>query len=93
LQTASLIRRAICAAAPAAGLAGVSHAEDAAYSTKPVTIIVPFRVALGQTVIKRLSELGGEPAPMSPAQFKAFIQGKSARLAKLVEDAEITPDH
>lgn len=42
---------------------------------------------------KRLHELGGEPAPMPPAQFKTFIQAESARFAKLVETAKITPDN
>jgi tripartite-type tricarboxylate transporter receptor subunit TctC len=44
-------------------------------------------------LIKRLNELGGEPAPMTPAQFKLFIQSESARFAKLVADAKITPDN
>jgi tripartite-type tricarboxylate transporter receptor subunit TctC len=44
-------------------------------------------------LVKRLNELGGEPAPMASAEFKAFIQGESARFAKLVEDARITPDN
>ncbi len=44
-------------------------------------------------LIKRLHELGGEPAPMAPAQFKSFIQAESARFGKLVADAKITPDN
>ena len=44
-------------------------------------------------LVKRLNELGGEPAPMAPAQFKAFIQGESARFAKVVEDAKITAEN
>jgi len=44
-------------------------------------------------LVKRLNELGAEPAPMASAQFKVFIQGESARFAKLVEDAKITPDN
>jgi tripartite-type tricarboxylate transporter receptor subunit TctC len=44
-------------------------------------------------LVKRLHELGGEPTPMPAAQFKTFIQGESARFAKLVETAKITPDN
>jgi tripartite-type tricarboxylate transporter receptor subunit TctC len=44
-------------------------------------------------LIKRLNELGGEPAPMASAQFKTFVQSESARFAKLVEDAKITPEN
>ena len=44
-------------------------------------------------LVKRLQELGGEPTPMDPVQFKGFIQGESARFAKLVADAKITPDN
>ena len=44
-------------------------------------------------LVKRLNELGGEPAPMDPAQFKGFIQGESARFDKLVDDAKITPEN
>ena len=44
-------------------------------------------------LVKRLHELGGEPAPMTPVQFNGFIQSESARFAKLVEAAKITPDN
>jgi tripartite-type tricarboxylate transporter receptor subunit TctC len=44
-------------------------------------------------LVKRLHELGGEPTPMDPVQFKGFIQSESARFAKLVADAKITPDN
>lgn len=44
-------------------------------------------------LVKRLQELGGEPTPMEPAQFKGFMQAESARFAKLVADARITPDN
>lgn len=44
-------------------------------------------------LLARLNELGGEPAPMAPAQFKAFIQAESNRFARLVQDARITPDN
>lgn len=44
-------------------------------------------------LIRRLHELGGEPTPMQPAQFKAFIQSESAAFAKVVETAKITPEN
>ena len=44
-------------------------------------------------LIARLHELGGEPTPMTSVQFKGFIQAESARFAKLVETAKITPDN
>jgi tripartite-type tricarboxylate transporter receptor subunit TctC len=44
-------------------------------------------------LVKRLNELGGEPAPMASAQFKSFIESESARFAKVVEEAKITPDN
>jgi tripartite-type tricarboxylate transporter receptor subunit TctC len=44
-------------------------------------------------LVKRLHDLGGEPSPMPAAQFKAFIQAESARFAKLVEAAKITPEN
>ncbi|WP_454753459.1 Bug family tripartite tricarboxylate transporter substrate binding protein [Cupriavidus necator] len=40
----------------------------------------------------RLRELGGNPSPSSPEQFKAFIQQESAKFARIVADARITPD-
>jgi tripartite-type tricarboxylate transporter receptor subunit TctC len=42
---------------------------------------------------KRLGELGGDAAPMTPDQFKTFIQAESVRFAKIVEDAKITPEN
>ena len=44
-------------------------------------------------LVGRLRELGGEPTPMTSAQFKTFIQTESARFAKLVEDAKITAEN
>ena len=44
-------------------------------------------------LVGRLHELGGEPTPMTSAQFKTFIQTESARFAKLVEDAKITAEN
>jgi tripartite-type tricarboxylate transporter receptor subunit TctC len=44
-------------------------------------------------LVKRLHDLGGEPTPMAPAQFKGFIQTESSRFGKLVEAAKITPEN
>jgi tripartite-type tricarboxylate transporter receptor subunit TctC len=42
---------------------------------------------------KRMTELGGLPAPMTPAQFRDFIKAESAQYARIVEFAKITPDN
>jgi tripartite-type tricarboxylate transporter receptor subunit TctC len=44
-------------------------------------------------LVKRLNELGGEVTPLATAPFKAFIQDESRRFAKIVQDANITPDN
>jgi len=64
----------------------------------PPAVVQKLNAAVSQALsdpdlVKRLHELGGEPTPMSPAQFKAFIQAESARFAKLVETAKITPEN
>lgn len=42
---------------------------------------------------QRLQDLGGEPAPMTQDAFKAFVRAESARLARVVEAAKITPEN
>ena len=42
---------------------------------------------------KRMTEQGGIPAPMSPAQFRDFIKTESAQYGRIVEFAKITPDN
>jgi tripartite-type tricarboxylate transporter receptor subunit TctC len=64
----------------------------------PPAIVQKLNAAVTQALkdpdlVKRLHELGGDPAPMSPAQFKAFIQAESARFAKVVEAAKITAEN
>jgi tripartite-type tricarboxylate transporter receptor subunit TctC len=64
----------------------------------PPAVIQKLNAAVSEALkdpdlIKRLHELGGEPTPMAAAQFKGFIQTESARFAKLVETAKITPDN
>ena len=41
----------------------------------------------------RLREQGAEPAPMEPAAFRDFVRSESAKFAKIVEAAGVTPDN
>ncbi len=41
---------------------------------------------------KKLREQGGEPSPMSIAQFRAFVKAESAQFARIVETAKITAE-
>lgn len=41
----------------------------------------------------RYADLGSELAPLAGPQFRAFIQDESRRFAKLVQDANVTPDN
>lgn len=64
----------------------------------PAAVVQKLNAAVTEALkdpelVKRLHELGGEPMPMSPAQFKGFIQAESGRFATLVEKAKITPDN
>ncbi|MEF7616999.1 tripartite tricarboxylate transporter substrate binding protein [Aquincola sp. MAHUQ-54] len=64
----------------------------------PPAIVQKLNAAVVQALkdpelARRLNELGGEPAPMAPAQFKAFVQAESVRFAKIVDDAKITPEN
>jgi tripartite-type tricarboxylate transporter receptor subunit TctC len=64
----------------------------------PPAIVQKLNAAVTQALkdpalIKRLNELGGEPAPMASAEFKTFIERESGRFAKLVEAAKITPEN
>lgn len=44
-------------------------------------------------VAKRLQDQGGEPSPMTQAQFRDFIKAESAQYARIVEAAKITPEN
>lgn len=44
-------------------------------------------------LIKKLEEQGAEPAPMSAADFRAFVDAESAKLAQLIRDADIRPEN
>jgi tripartite-type tricarboxylate transporter receptor subunit TctC len=64
----------------------------------PPAVVQKLNAAVQQALkdpdlVKRLQELGGEPTPMDPPQFKGFIQSESARLGKLVTDAKVTPEN
>ena len=64
----------------------------------PSAVVQKLNNAVAQALqdadlVKRLNELGAEPAPMDAAQFKGFIQSESARFEKLVTDAKITPEN
>ncbi len=51
------------------------------------------RAALSDPALaRRLKELGGDPAPLAPDAFRAFVKGESDRFRKIVEDAGITPE-
>ncbi|WP_291589132.1 Bug family tripartite tricarboxylate transporter substrate binding protein [Comamonas sp. UBA7528] len=43
-------------------------------------------------LVKRLREQGGEPEPMTQAQFREFIGRETAKYARIVEAANITPE-
>lgn len=43
-------------------------------------------------LIKRLRDQGGEPEPMTQAQFREFIGKETAKYARIVEAANITPE-
>lgn len=64
----------------------------------PAPIVARLNAVLTEALkdpelIKRLHDLGGEPTPMTPAQFKSFMQAESAAFAKVVEIAKITPEN
>jgi tripartite-type tricarboxylate transporter receptor subunit TctC len=42
---------------------------------------------------KKLMDQGGEPAPMTIDQFRAFIKTESVQYGRIVEAAKITPDN
>ncbi|MEN9890051.1 MAG: hypothetical protein RLY78_346 [Pseudomonadota bacterium] len=44
-------------------------------------------------LVKRLAELGGDAEPLSQDAFRTFIKAESARFARIVEKARITPDN
>jgi tripartite-type tricarboxylate transporter receptor subunit TctC len=44
-------------------------------------------------LLKRMTDQGGIPAPMSPTDFRGFIKQESAQYARIVEIAKITPQN
>jgi tripartite-type tricarboxylate transporter receptor subunit TctC len=64
----------------------------------PAPVLAKLNTAVVQALqqpdlAKRMTELGGLPAPMTPAQFREFIKAESAQYARIVEFAKITPDN
>jgi tripartite-type tricarboxylate transporter receptor subunit TctC len=64
----------------------------------PAPVVEKLSAAVAQVLkdpdlVKRLNELGGEVTPMAPAPFKAFISDESKRFARIVQDANITPEN
>lgn len=63
----------------------------------PVAVQEKINAAVTQALAdpelaKKLREQGGEPSPMSIAQFKSFIKAESAQFARIVETAKITAE-
>jgi len=63
----------------------------------PVAVQEKINAAVTQALqdpelAKKLREQGGEPSPMTTAQFMAFIKAESAQFARIVETAKITAD-
>jgi tripartite-type tricarboxylate transporter receptor subunit TctC len=64
----------------------------------PPAVVARINAAVVQALqnpelAKRLRDQGGEPAPMSPQQFKDFIKHESGQYARIVEFAKITPEN
>ena len=64
----------------------------------PVPVVAKINAAVVEAlqapdVVKRMREQGGEPAPMTPQQFRDFIKTESVQYARIVESAKITPDN
>jgi tripartite-type tricarboxylate transporter receptor subunit TctC len=64
----------------------------------PPAVVAKLNAAVVQALqapdlAQRMSEQGGLPAPMSPAQFRDFVKAESVQYARIVEFAKITPDN
>ncbi|MFT3720600.1 Bug family tripartite tricarboxylate transporter substrate binding protein [Pseudorhodoferax sp.] len=69
--------------APAATPPAVLHKLNAAVT----------RALRDPALAARLREQGGEPAPMTAEQFRAFIEAESRQYGRIVEAAKITADN
>jgi tripartite-type tricarboxylate transporter receptor subunit TctC len=63
----------------------------------PDAVVSKLNAAVGQALkdadlAKRLRDQGGEPAPMSPQQFRDFIQTESRQFERIVETAKIVAE-
>lgn len=64
----------------------------------PAAVIERLHAAIEQALrdpelVRRLGELGGEVVPMGPTPFRAFIQDESRRFARIVQEANVTPEN
>jgi tripartite-type tricarboxylate transporter receptor subunit TctC len=63
----------------------------------PDAVVNKLNAAVGQALkdpdlAKRLRDQGGEPSPMSPQQFREFIQAESKQFERIVETAKIVAE-
>ena len=63
----------------------------------PEAVVTKLNAAVGQALkdpdlAKRLRDQGGEPSPMSPQQFREFIQAESKQFERIVETAKIVAE-
>jgi tripartite-type tricarboxylate transporter receptor subunit TctC len=64
----------------------------------PADVQQKLNVAVTQALrdaalVKKLNDQGGEPAPMTIEQFRAFIKAESVQYGRIVEAAKITPEN
>lgn len=64
----------------------------------PAAVIARLNAAVVEAledpaVSTKLKDLGGNPSPMTPEQFSAFIQQESVKFGRIVEEAKITPEN
>jgi tripartite-type tricarboxylate transporter receptor subunit TctC len=63
----------------------------------PAAVVTKINAAVVEAMrqpdlAKRMTEQGGIPAPMTPAQFRDFIKAESAQYARIVQFAKITAE-
>jgi tripartite-type tricarboxylate transporter receptor subunit TctC len=63
----------------------------------PESVLQKLNAAVNQVLsdpefAKKLQDQGGEPAPMTTAQFRAFINSESVNYRRIVESAKITAE-
>lgn len=45
------------------------------------------------TLIRKLEEQGAEPSPMAAAAFRTFVESETAKLERIIRDADIRPEN